>query len=49
MYRFIFYIEVVKEWTEMDIYEILLEVDDRIKCYVASNVMIPPTISKSYD
>ena len=47
------YIDDVKEWTKMEIDDILLEVDNhdtwRIRCFVASKVLIPPTISDSRD
>ena len=47
------YIDDVKEWTKMEIDDILLEVDNRDKwrrqCFVASKVLIPPTISESMD
>ena len=47
------YIDDVKEWTKMDIGDILLEVDNgdkwRRRCFVASKVFIPPTISESRD
>ena len=47
------YIDDIKEWTKMEIYDILLEVDNRDKwrrrCFVASKVLIPSTISESRD
>ena len=47
------YIDDVKEWTKMEIDDILLEVDNRGKwrrrCFVASKVLITPTISESRD
>ena len=47
------YIDDVKEWTKMEIDDILLEVDNRDKwrrrCFVARKVLIPPTISESRD
>ena len=47
------YIDDVKEWTKMEIDDILLKVDNhdkwRIRCFVASKVLIPPTISESRD
>ena len=47
------YIDDVKELTKMEIDDILLEVDNcekwRRRCFVASKVLIPPTISESRD
>ena len=47
------YIDDVKEWTKMEIDNILLEVDNRDnwrrRCFVASKVLIPPMISESRD
>ena len=47
------YIDDVKEWTKKEIDDILLEVDNRDKWrrrfFVASKVLIPPTISESRD